>query len=124
MGEVNGALQTHRHQPAFLAAYSTETGQPDRYGGVFRRAPLCVGDLLSHTAELDKRIAEYDRAIAQAAKEDAHSKRLMKLPGIGPITASALLASIGGSHDFDSSRQVAAWIGLVPGHTAAAAGAR
>jgi len=79
-------------------------------------ANLCVGDLLSHTAELDKRIAEYDRAIAQAARDDARSKKLMKLPGIGPTTASALLASIGGGHDFDNGRQVAAWIGLTPGH--------
>ena len=51
----------------------------------------------------------------QAAKEDARSKRLMQLPGIGPITASALLASIGGGHDFKNGRQVAAWIGLTPG---------
>uniref|UniRef100_E6QW38 Transposase of ISCARN111, IS110 family IS1111 group n=1 Tax=mine drainage metagenome TaxID=410659 RepID=E6QW38_9ZZZZ len=47
-------------------------------------ANLCVCDLLSHTADLDTKIAEYDRAIAQAAKEDARSKRLMSLPGIGP----------------------------------------
>src|SRR5512143_3939554 len=39
----------------------------------------------------------------------------MQLPGIGPTTASALLASLGGGHEFDSGRQVAAWIGLVPG---------
>ena len=79
-------------------------------------ANLCVGDLLAHTAGLDMEIAEYDRAIAQAAREDARSKRLMKLPGIGPVTASALLASMGGGHDFANGRQVAAWIGLVPGH--------
>jgi transposase len=58
-------------------------------------ANLCVGDLLSHTAELDKRIDEYDRAIAKAARDDERSKRLMKLPGVGPVTASAMLASIG-----------------------------
>jgi transposase len=40
----------------------------------------------------------------------------MKLPGIGPVTASAMLASIGNGHDFKNGRQVAAWIGLVPGH--------
>ena len=78
-------------------------------------ANLCVGDLLSHTSELDAKIAEYDRAIAQAARENAASRRLMQRPGIGPVTASALLASIGGGHDFKNGRQVAAWIGLVPG---------
>lgn len=78
-------------------------------------ANLCVGDLLAHADVLDGRIAEYDRAIAQAAREDARSKRLMELPGIGPTTASALLASLGGGHDFANGRQVAAWIGLTPG---------
>ena len=87
-------------------------------------ANLCVGDLLAHADVLDARIAEYDRAIAQAAKEDARSKRLMQLPGMGPITASAMLASIGGGHDFKNGRQVAAWIGLTPGQYSSGGKAR
>jgi len=87
-------------------------------------ANRCVGDLLAHADVLDVRIAEYDRAIAQAAKEDARSKRLMQLPGIGPITASALLASIGGGHDFANGRQVAAWMGLTPGQYSSGGTAR
>lgn len=87
-------------------------------------ANLCVGDLLAHTSELDAKIAEYDRAIAQAARDDERSKRLMKLPGIGPVTASTMLASIGGGHDFDNGRQVAAWIGLVPGQYSSGGKAR
>jgi transposase len=87
-------------------------------------ANRCVGDLLAHADALDARIAEYDRAIAQAAKEDARSKRLMRLPGIGPITASALLASIGGGHDFANGRQVAAWMGLTPGQYSSGGTAR
>ena len=75
----------------------------------------CVGDLLAHADRLDALIADYDRAIAQAARDDAASRRLMTLPGIGPTTASALLASLGGGHEFRNGRQVAAWIGLVPG---------
>ena len=87
-------------------------------------ANQCVGDLLAHADVLDTRIAEYDRAIAQAAKEDARSKRLMQLPGVGPITASALLASIGGGHDFANGRQVAAWMGLTPGQYSSGGTAR
>jgi transposase len=87
-------------------------------------ANLCVSDLLAHTADLDAKIAEYDRAIAQAARDDERSKRLMKLPGIGPVTASALLASMGGGHDFKNGRQVAAWIGLVPGQYSSGGKAR
>ncbi|MDH4286673.1 MAG: IS110 family transposase [Gallionella sp.] len=87
-------------------------------------ANLCVGDLLAHADQLDQRIAEYDRLIAKAARENAASRRLMKLPGIGPVTASAMLASIGNGHDFDNGRQVAAWIGLVPGQYSSGGKAR
>lgn len=87
-------------------------------------ANQCVGDLLAHADRLDERIAEYDRAIAQAARGDVRSKRLMQLPGIGPTTASALLASIGGAHDFANGRQVAAWIGLTPGQYSSGGKAR
>ena len=75
----------------------------------------CVTDLLAHADHLDTLIEEYDRAIKTIAKEDERSKRLMQLPGIGPTTASALLASLGVGHDFDNGRQVAAWMGLTPG---------
>ena len=84
----------------------------------------CVGDLLAHADSLDARIAEYDRIIAKAARDDTRSKRLMSLPGIGPNTASAMLASIGGGHDFKNGRQVAAWIGLTPGQYSSGGTAR
>jgi transposase len=87
-------------------------------------ANRCVADLLAHADRLDERIAEYDCAIAQAARDDERSKRLMKLPGIGPVTASALLASMGHGHEFDNGRQVAAWIGLVPGQYSSGGKAR
>jgi len=74
----------------------------------------CVGDLLAHADRLEERVAEYDRAIAGVARQDERSRRLMRLPGIGPNTASALLATLGAGHDFKQGRQVAAWIGLVP----------
>jgi len=87
-------------------------------------ANRCIGDLLSHAEQLDTRIADYDKALAQAAREDARSRRLMERPGIGPVTASALLSSIGNGHDFKNGRQVAAWIGLVPGQYSSGGKAR
>jgi transposase len=93
----------------------------DALPGYARR---CIDDLLAHADILDTRIDEYDRAIALAAKEEAASRRLMQLPGIGPITASALLASIGGGHDFANGRQVAAWLGLTPGQYSSGGKAR
>jgi len=70
---------------------------------------------LTDLERLDARIAEYDRHIAACAKANVGAKRLMQLTGIGPTTASALVASIGNGHDFKNGRQLAAWLGLVPG---------
>ena len=78
-------------------------------------ANTAVGDLLSVLHQLDERVAQYDAHVKQMARADERSKRLMDLPGIGATTASALLASIGNGHDFSAGRQLAAWLGLVPG---------
>lgn len=47
-------------------------------------------------------------------KENEASKKLAKIPGIGPMTASALVASIGDARNFKNGRQLAAWLGIVP----------
>ncbi|TDN67144.1 IS110 family transposase [Paraburkholderia sp. BL10I2N1] len=78
-------------------------------------ARRCISDLLEHAGNIEDRLAEYDRAISEIARYDARSRRLMQLRGIGPTTASALLASLGVGHDFSNGRQVAAWLGLTPG---------
>jgi transposase len=74
-----------------------------------------MSDLLEHAGKIEDRLSEYDRAIGEIARADKRSRRLMQLRGIGPTTASALLASIGAGHDFRNGRQVAAWLGLRPG---------
>ena len=74
-----------------------------------------VGDALSELTHMDERINQYDKYIAQAAKEDVQSVQLMRLSGIGPTTASAIVATVGKGHDFACGRQFCAWLGLVPG---------
>jgi transposase len=74
-----------------------------------------VGDLLDEVSRLDERIGQYDRHIAQMARQDERARRLMQLPGVGETTATALLAMIGNGHEFSSGRQLGAWLGLVPG---------
>ena len=74
-----------------------------------------VGDALSELTRLDERISQYDKYIAQAAKEDVQSVQLMRLSGVGATTASAIVATVGKGHDFASGRQFCAWLGLVPG---------
>lgn len=63
---------------------------------------------------LDERIAVFDARIAQAAREDDRIKRLLEIEGIGPITASALVAAVGDATQFNSGRDMAACFGLTP----------
>ena len=78
-------------------------------------ANTVIGDLLSELHRLDERIAQYDRHVAQIAREDVRARQLMQLPGIGATTATAVVAMIGNGHEFKCGRQFAAWLGLTPG---------
>lgn len=78
-------------------------------------ANTVIGDLLSEVHRLDERIAQYDRHLVEMARQDERARRLMQLTGVGETTATALIAMIGGGHEFSSGRQLSAWLGLVPG---------
>ena len=73
-----------------------------------------VAELRERLLELDRRITEYDRRIEQLAKQNEAARRLMQVEGVGPITATAIVATIGDGHAFHHGRQFAAWVGLVP----------
>ena len=88
------------------------------------QANLVVGDLLSELHRLDERVAQYDRHVAQIAREDTRARQLMRLNGVGETTATALVAMIGNGHDFKCGRQLAAWLGLVPGQYSSGGKAR
>jgi transposase len=64
--------------------------------------------------ELHLQVLAYDRQINAFVRQDERAKRLAQVNGIGPITASAIVATIGNGHDFRNGRQFAAWLGLVP----------
>jgi len=70
--------------------------------------------LLGHFRELDRQVRELERAITAWHQENEDSERLEGIPGIGPLTATALVASIGDAKTFRGGRQMAAWLGLVP----------
>lgn len=78
-------------------------------------ANLAIGDCLSELHRLDERVAQYDRHLAQQARQDERAQRLMRLRGIGETTATALVAAVGDAREFNGGRQFAAWLGLVPG---------
>lgn len=79
--------------------------------------PLARQALRGLAAELEalgKRVEEIEAMILTWHKENEASRRLATVPGIGPITASAIVATVGGASNFASGRHFAAWIGLVP----------
>jgi transposase len=63
---------------------------------------------------LDAEAAELEREIVARARADARARRLMTIPGVGPITAHAVVAAIGDGRQFASARDFAAWVGLTP----------
>jgi len=77
-------------------------------------ARRAIGDLLEQLRLLDERIGGYDREIEAQARLCEPAQRLMKIRGIGPTTALAIVATVGNAREFKNGRQFAAWIGLTP----------
>jgi transposase len=76
------------------------------------RAALSLLALQWETA--DSAVGELERQIGRMAREDAAARRLMEIPGVGPIGASAVIAKVADIGMFRSGRDFAAWIGLTP----------
>lgn len=79
--------------------------------GIFRQL---IDRLGSNLKELDRQVKELEVQIQTWHRNSVDSKKLAQIPGIGPISASALVASIGDAKNFKDGRQLAAWLGLVP----------
>ena len=112
-------------------AFCLEYGVPIRQGaGVFKiDLPRVVADelndltstmrrllleLFEDLKRLEVRIAEVTREIEGLAGSNEKARRLMTIPGIGPIAATALLAATGNGQQFRKARDMATWLGLVP----------
>jgi transposase len=70
--------------------------------------------LVEEFVALDERIADYQQQLESLATTPPECQRLMTIPGIGPITATALVAAVGDVGVFKNGRQFAAWLGWVP----------
>jgi transposase len=100
-----GAAAAHR-----LLQQSLETpdnGLPGKMRELLRELQ---DELLAH----DARLSKFDQALQQEARSDERCQRLMNVEGIGPISATAIVAAVGDAKQFSSARQFAAWLGLVP----------
>ena len=118
------ALATSNRLRGLMAEFGVVIPQSD---AALRRAladldalalPSALVELLRdvdvHWQQLQARIADADRRIQSHAKADDACTRLRAIIGVGPITADAVVATIGSGQDFKNGRQFAAWLGLVP----------
>jgi transposase len=86
----------------------------DANNGLTARFRALLNGLWEDLTHLDKRLAALDQEIEAIAKNDPMAKRLQQLRGVGPLVATALLATVGNGDQFSKGRQMAASIGLTP----------
>ena len=73
-----------------------------------------IGNLFHQLLALERRVRWYTARISTHARQDIRAKRLLTIPGIGPITASAVVATVGDARQFNNGRELSAWLGLTP----------
>lgn len=139
--EQQAVLALHRVRQGFVKARTAQANQirgllgefglivPQGIGYIASRVPELIEDaanelpgsfrvlvqrLLDHLKDLGRQVEELETQIQAWHRASDLSSKLAQVPGIGPITASALVASIGDAKNFESGRQLAAWLGLVP----------
>jgi transposase len=139
--EQQAVLALHRVRQGFVKARTAQANQirgllaefglviPQGIGHIATRVPELIEDasnelpgsfrllvqrLLQQLKELDRQVGEMEAQIVAWHRSHETSRKLEKVPGIGPITASAIVASVGDAKNFTSARQMAAWLGLVP----------
>ena len=86
----------------------------DAQGDISQRMRDLIQDMRTQWSELDRRIAAFDKEFAEWARNEEAARRLMTIPGIGVLNATALVAAIGRGESFARGRDLAAWLGLVP----------
>ena len=139
--EQQSVLALHRVRQGFVKARTAQANQirgllgefgliiPQGIANIAKRVPeliedasnelsgslrLLIGGLMAHLKELDRQVDELDAKIKEWHRASDASRKLAMIPGIGPVTASALIATIGDAKNFNNGRQMAAWLGLVP----------
>ena len=101
--------QGHKALKAVLHEVLEDAG--NELGGLARMA---LQQAAVHWRELDDHIAWCDERIAEHQRSNAEVRRAAQLIGVGPVTASAAIASVGDFTQFKSGAQFGAWLGLVP----------
>lgn len=88
----------------------------ERDSGLTETEEEILKDLMNEWSEMDERISIYETHLNRIARTNDVCRHLDNLPGIGPITATAMVATIGDPRLFKNGRQLASYLGLVPKH--------
>lgn len=78
------------------------------------RVRRLLSELREEWIDLDRRIRALDQEFIEFTREDAATRRLASIPGIGALNATALVAALGDASNFDKARDLGAWLGIVP----------
>jgi transposase len=94
---------------------------PGALGRLADRLPAIVIETLreqyARLSELDEQISQIERRLRQWQREDSATQRIAAIPGVGLLSATAAVATMGDAKAFKSGREFAAWLGLVPRQT-------
>jgi transposase len=100
---------------ASQAGFETLAAQVDAGDGAIPAPLLCaLKPLVEQWRALQAHSDELETRLVKRAKSDERMRRLMKIPGVGPLTAHALVTAIGDPRRFRTGRDFAAWVGLTP----------
>ncbi|WP_049623058.1 IS110 family transposase [Frateuria defendens] len=124
-GYTAEALATSNRLRGLLAEFGVVVAQHDPAlrraladTSVRSRLPAMLLELLDdvahHWQQLRDRIAACDARIATHAKSDERCARAQHIIGVGPLTADAMIATVGAAREFKNGRQMSAWLGLTP----------
>jgi transposase len=140
---MQAVLALHRARQGFVKARTAQANQirgllaefgiviPKGIGHIAKRLPEILEDgenglpgmmrellqrLGANLKDLDTQVAELERQIKLWHRENEPSRNLEAIAGIGPLTASAFVATVGDAKSFKNARQVPAWLGMVPRH--------
>ena len=139
--EQQAILSVHRARQAFVKARTGQANQirgllsefgivmPQGISSITKQVPEILEDgenglpgtmrnlidrLTENLKEMDRQVKELEAQIQLWHRENEASRKLAEIPGLGPITASAIVATVGDAREFKNGRQLAAWLGLVP----------
>jgi len=87
----------------------------NRLSGVMRELVSEIGERLKY---MEDRLRQYELQIERRCRLDPRCRRLTEVEGVGPLTATALVAAVGNAAEFKHGRELAAYLGLVPRHRA------